>query len=286
MFWFFILPCVGFMVWASFKLMSGLMAPAKPVDVFARIQTIRSARTSADRWQSAYALSQELQRMIHDGELAKMPPEPKQKLYSNLEELLRVHATDARLKRYLLLTLGQMGDLAALPPLEEGLSEKDPEIRFFSAWGFIDVLSKHPEAQTQVRLQTVASWARDSDSSLRKIAGSFLAQQKSPLFFSQVLKLLSDSDVEVRWNTAVALASTGHLEAVPVLSEMFDLQKLRALDMKTGKDLRQLVASGYAAAKKLGNAEVLSKAQSLRQQAKPQTAEGRAILGALKDSRL
>src|SRR4051812_44533873 len=101
MFWFFILPCVIFLIWASFKLVNVAMQPKHDKDVFARLADIRAARTAGDRWQAAYGVSQELQKLIHQNQLASLPEEKKSQLYSELNELLRVHSTDSRLKRYL-----------------------------------------------------------------------------------------------------------------------------------------------------------------------------------------
>ncbi len=282
MFWFFILPCVLFLFWASFKLVNVALQPATKKDVFVRLTEIRAAKTSGDRWQAAYGVTQELQRLMHEKELEKFPEEKKSKLYSELNDLLRILSTDSRLKRYLLLTLGQMGDVRALPSLEEGLKDKDPEIRFFSAWGYIDILSKNPQVANQERIGLVKSWLNDGDPALKKISASFLVQQKNfPAMVGEVEKQLHDADIEVRWNAAVALASIGKSEAKSTLIECFDLKKLRDFSPKSAKDLNQVVAAAYGAAKKLNDPELLKKAAALRAQVNPSSPEGRAILSAL-----
>jgi len=246
-----------------------------------RLSEIRAAKSAGDRWQAAYGVSQELQKLIHSKKLASMPEEKKIQLYTELDDLLKIHSTDARLKRYLLLTLGQMGELRALPALEEGLKDKDPEIRFFSAWGFIDILTKNPEALTAERSEVVSLWLNDEDPALKKVAASFLVQQKDKKYVGLVEKQLKDADREVRWNAAVALASVGNIESKATLLECFDLRTLRDFSPKSAKDLEQVLATAYQAAKKLGDEEVLAKAAQLKSMVDNSTPEGRAILAAI-----
>ena len=279
MLWFFVVPALVFMGWASYSLISGALHP-KPRDVFTKLQEISNAKTTGDRWQAAYGLAQGLQQMIRDGEIKKLPAEKRAELFGELDHLLEVHSTDSRLKRYLLLTMGQMGEAAALPALERGFGDKDPEVKFFSSWGYIDLLDKNPSEKTPARLQKISVWLTDEDPALRKVASTFLAQQGGE-YPHAVQALLNDKNVEVRWNAAVALASIGDKSATPVLMEMFDLQKLRLVEFKNSKDLATLLATAKRAATKLGDAEVLDQIQKLKSSATASTPEGRAILGGL-----
>jgi len=281
MLYFFILPCVGFVIWAAIKLGGAMVETQSPKDAFDRLTLLKSARNSGDRWQAAYGLSQEIHRMMRDKELDNLSEEKKNTLYSELKTLLETNASDARLKRYLLLTLGQMGDSLALPSLESALDDPDNEIRFFSAWGFIDILRKHPEEKTPARLDRIFAWIDLEDTAFQKIAATFLVQEKNPRYTQGVRKQLSNQNVEVRWNAAVALASMNEDGATETLAEIFDLENLRALNLKTSKDLAQLLAAAYGAALKLGDETIIDAAQKLRSQSNPKTPEGRAIHAAI-----
>jgi hypothetical protein len=278
---FFVIPAVIFMLWASVKLMGAALQP-KPQDVYTKLEEIRTARSTGDRWQAAYALSQGLQKMIRDGEIEKLDPAKREELYKQLDELLKVHASDARLKRYLLLTLGQMGDPRGLTALEAGFDDKDAEVRFFSAWGFLDIMGKHPEQITEERLGKISQWLKSEDPALRKIGATFLVQQRKGAYIPEVEKLLKDEDREVRWNTAVALASLGVKSSAPVLKEVFDLKTLRDVGFKNFQDMQQLLLAAYGAAKKLNDPTVLAAATALKESVNPGNPEGRAIHGALK----
>ena len=282
MFYFFILPCVGFLIWAAIKLGGAMMEDQKPQGAFERIELLKHARNSGDRWQAAYGLSQEIHRMMRDHELEKLPPAKTVELYHELTDLMSKNATDDRLKRYMLLMLGQMGDPLGLPALETGLHDKDPEIQFFAAWGYIDILGKRPETRTPERLKVVQGWLNASDPALQKIASAFLVQQKNPALIADVKKLLKSDNVEVRWNTAVALASVGDRDSIPMLKQMFDINKLRELNIHTSKDLAQLVAAGFQAAQKLGDPEVIALAEKLKSDSNANTPEGRAIHAAIR----
>lgn len=283
MFWFFVLPCVFFLFWASYKLIGVSTRPRIEKTIFVRLDEIRQAKSPGDRWQAAYELSQELQKIIREKGLEAMDPAKKEQLFSELTDLLNRHATDTRLKRYLLLTLGQTGDMRALPALHTGLNDTDSEVKFFSAWGFIEVLNRNTAAATPENLATVAQWLHAEDPALRKIGATFLVQQRDSIYREAVKKQFGDKDPEVRWNAAVALASVQDSSAAPILGEIFELSKLRAVDFKTTKDLQQLVATATQAAHKLRDPDILKKMDVLRGQAQKaiQTPEGAAILRGL-----
>lgn len=282
MFWFFILPCLVFLFWASFKLVNEAFKPKPERDVFSRLEDIKKAKTSGDRWKAAYNVSQELQKIIRDKKLATMNPVKKEELYVQLDSFLKAHKEDVRLKRYLLLTLGQMGEVRALPSLEEGFTDKDSEVRFFSAWGYLEILGKNPPEITPQRLQKISVWLTDKDSSLQSIATTFLVQHENVVSYrSEIRKLLTHADRQLRWNSAVALASVKDPAAKTVLLEIFDLRKLREWNPPSTKDLEALLGAALGAALKLDDAQVLTAARALRSQVSPQNPEGRTVLRAL-----
>jgi len=278
---FFVLPCLGFIVWASWSLIGGLLEK-KPQDVPARIEAVKNARSSGDRWQAVYALSQELQRMKSRGEWdTKVSPEQKTQLFDGLVQMQKEHASDLRFKKYVLLTLAQFGNAEVLPAIRSELAATDPETRFYAAWAYIELLSKNEVARTHENLAVVRGWLVDEDPAFRKVAATFLVQFDFAQSGGDVAALLSDKDQEVRWNTAVALASVGQDSAIETLKEMFDLSKIRTMDLRSLEDLKQLLASAYEAARKLGREDVLGEARKLKSLVDPATPEGAAIHAAL-----
>jgi HEAT repeat protein len=279
---FFVIPCLGFIVWASWSLIGGFLEK-KPQDVPARIEAVKKARSSGDRWQAVYALSQELQRMKSRGEWeTQVSPEQKRQLFDSLVEMQKEHGTDLRFKKYVLLTLGQFGTPEVLSAIREEMKNPDPEIRFYAAWSYIEILSKNESARTDEALAEVRAWLKDSEAAFRKIAATFLVQYDLAASRASVEALLKDNELEVRWNSAVALASVGIESAVPTLKEMFDLKLIRQMDLRSLEDLKQLLASAYEAARKLGRDDVLQEAKKLKGLVDPATPEGTAIHEALK----
>lgn len=278
---FFVLPCVGFIAWASWSLIAGLME-AKPQDIPARIEAVKKARSTGDRWQAVYALSQELQKMKVKGEWeTQVTPEQKKELFTTLTEMQASHGADLRFKKYVLLTLGQFGTVDVLPAVKNELSSEDPETRFYAAWALLELLSKNESYRTKDSLETVHAWLKDEDPAFRKIAATFLVQYQKEESLSEVKALLDDKNTEVKWNAAVALSSVGDASAANVLKEMFDLKMIRTLDLRSLEDLKQLLSSAIEAARKLGRDDVLQAAEELKAQVNPDTPEGKAIHGAL-----
>lgn len=282
MLWFFIIPCVGFLLWAGYQWVGALTSgPAPSVGIEKQIDKIKTARTPGDRWQAAYGLSQDLQKMRRTNDWESLDSTRKEKINSDLSDLLKKFSSDSRLTKYLLLTLGQLKDSASLAAISQFLKSKDSDQKFFSAWAFLEILQNRPEAITEEHLATVIGWLRDEDPGFRKIAASFLAQRRDPKISNQILPLLEDPNVEVRWNAAVALTTVGDSRGHKVLGEVFSLENLRSLNFRSSKDLTQLVAAAWGAAIISGNAELVSLGRKLKTTVSPSTPEGRAIHSAI-----
>src|SRR5438128_10971202 len=87
------------------------------------LNTIRSG-SSHERWQAAYQLSKSLKR----GEAARYP---------NLEQdvasiYVQSKSDDPRIRRYLSMVLGTLGDRRATPLLLDGLNDRDPDNRIYA----------------------------------------------------------------------------------------------------------------------------------------------------------
>jgi HEAT repeat protein len=277
MFWFFLLPCLGFMIWASVKLIRGISHKEAPTPLLTKVLKIKDAKSPGDRWQNAYALSQDIQKILHTGGLEQLPSKDKDLLFSEMAGLLEKNSSDTRLKRYLLLTLGQMQDSQALPILKQYTKDLDAEVSFFSSWGMIEILSKHPDAVSLAYLDEIVSWLDSKDASLQKISASFLVQQKNPEYITKVKSQLSSANLEVRWNAGVALASVKEAAAASTLKEIFDVTNLRQASIKSTKDLEQLIAAAADGAVKLGDASVLAKGIELRNSLDQKSPESKAI---------
>jgi HEAT repeat protein len=280
MLWFFLLPAFGFLGWATYQLVTGMGNKAPVSSLVEKARAIEKGRSDGDRWKAAYALAEELLKKSKEGAYKNLPEEEKKEIITALQDLVDRYKDDLRLKKYLILTTGRLGDKAALPLLKKGLTDADEDLRFYSAWGYLDTLSTNKQLITEADKVEIRSWLSKDNAALKKIATSFLVQHDSESL-PTVLALLKDQDKEVRWNTGVALASVGKVEGKKTLEEIFDLKNLRDFGFRSAKDMEQLLKAAKVAALKLADTDVISKMETLKKSANLDTPEGKAIKSAL-----
>ncbi len=280
MLWFFLVPAFAFLGWATYQLVSGYSSKKVESTLVEKARAIEKGRSDGDRWKAAYALAEELLKKSKEGSYQKLPETERKEILEALNSLMVQFKEDSRLKKYLILTAGRLGDMQALPLVKSGLSDKDADLRFYSAWGYLETLAANPSAIQKADLLEVRAWLKSDDTAFKKIAASFLVQ-KDPEGLSEVLLLLKDKDKEVRWNTSVALASVGRGEGSNGLKEIFDLTNLRDFGFRSAKDMEQLLRAAKVAALKLNDTEVIQKMEALKKVASSDTPESKAIRSAL-----
>jgi HEAT repeat protein len=171
------------------------------------------------RWQAAFELSKVLQ--------AKKDPALKDaKFAAEAVKLFEDSASDdPRVRRYLALALGRLGDRAAVPALRKALdaSASDSETVIYAVWalGSIGDPAALPEL---VRL------AACEDRGLRKAAVHALGVFDRPEAHAALVAALADAAPDVRWNAALALGRRGDPAATPVLLQMLDRASLTKLE--------------------------------------------------------
>ena len=227
------------------------------------LNTIRSG-SSHERWQAAYQLSKSLKR----GEASRYP---------NLEQdvasiYIGSKNDDPRIRRYLSMVLGTLGDRRATPVLLDGLNDKDPDNRIYVLLALGEL--KDPAAIPKIELVSA-----DADKDVRKTAYFTLGEIGAPTGVAALEKGLSDEVAEVRWNAAMSLTRFNDTRAVPVLREMLDRSRLDQVhDMREDQkeDAMIMAMAPYA---RLGDGEARENLQriaasdrSLRVRAEAKTA--------------
>src|ERR1043166_9179649 len=167
------------------------------------LNEIRSG-SAHERWQAAYQLSKSLKR----GEA---------KRYPNLEQQvasLYVSAKhdDPRIRRYLSMVLGSLGDRRATPLLLDALDEKDVETRIYALLALAEL--RDPAAVPRVITLT-----NDDEKDVRKTALYALGAMGDPRAVPALVNALQDETPDVRFNAAVALSRFGDKRAIGVLRE-------------------------------------------------------------------
>jgi HEAT repeat protein len=254
---FFIFPlaivgvCVA--VFVIFGLIAGESKGAR--DFLTEVRTGGANR----RWQAAFELSKVLQA-------GKDPALADPKFRADLRKLFQDAKTDdPRVRRYLALALGRLGDPAAVPVLLEALQDEgtevhpvDPETRVYALWALGAI--GDPAALPELRAR-----AKDEDAGLRKAAIHALGGLPGAEARATLLAGLEDAAEDVRWNAALALARRGETAAVPVLLQMTDRAHLETVPGLTGEQREQAILEAVASAAGLPSPELQAALGRLRE---------------------
>lgn len=164
-----------------------------------------------ERWQAAYQLSQ----LINVGEAKKYP-----NLVEQVTTIYRQAKTDdPRIRRYLSMVLGNLGDRRATPVLVEALSDPDVETRIYAALA----LGRLKDPQAVPRLLEVF---RSDENDVRKAAAYALGELGDRRAVPALAAAFEDQKPDVRYNAAIAMARLGETSAIGVVREMLDRSRL------------------------------------------------------------
>ena len=214
------------------------------------VNDIRNGSTHR-RWQAAYQLSKSLKR----GEAAKYP-----NLGPDVIAIYqRAKNDDPKVRRYLSIVLGRIGDRRATPVLVEALSDPSTETRIYAMWALGELGDPASVGPIQVQL-------RSDDHDLRKTAVYVLGQLGSKDSTPLMVAALDDPSSDVRWNAALALSRFGDERALPTLRAMMDRQVLaRAKENLREDQKEEAIISGMAAYAKMRGKEALPELQAVAQ---------------------
>ena len=210
-----------------------------PRDYLDLIRTGSSNR----RWQAAYELSRVIQ-------LGKDPDLSDPRLVIEMVTLFEnAEGDDTRVRRYLALALGRLGDAHAVPALLEHVEgvrrgegpDGDPETHIYAVWalGAIGDDAAVPE---------LVAMTTHEDPGLRKTAVHALGVFPSEEATGALRGALDDSVDDVRWNAAMALARQGDTAALPVLEQMLDREQLARAEVATPEQMEEILLQAVAVA--------------------------------------
>ena len=125
---------------------------------------------------------------------------------------------DPRVRQYLALTLGRLtppisADARVL--LVEALSDQDSQTRISAIWALGS--SGDPSVAPEIERQY-----KSDDAGVRKMAVYALGSLPAGTGDNTLVAALDDSQADVQWNAAIALARHGRHEGVEVLKRMLD----------------------------------------------------------------
>jgi HEAT repeat protein/nitrate reductase NapE component len=168
------------------------------------------------RWQAAFELSKVLQA-------GKDPALKDPKFGSELCQLFADSANDdPRVRRYLALAMGRLGDRRAVALLRAAVADEgqagrpaDADTQIYAIWA-LGAIGDPTALPDLVRV------AASSDAGLRKAAVHALGAFPGDESRQALVGALADAVEDVRWNAAIALARRGDLAATPVFLTLLD----------------------------------------------------------------
>jgi HEAT repeat protein len=206
--------------------------------------------SSHERWQAAYQLSRSIER----GEAKKYP-----NLAPDVGRLYTASKNDdPRIRRYLSMVLGKLGDRRATPLLVEGLKDQDVDNHVYALLALGELGDPHAVPALLPELKS-------SEKDVRKTAAYALGQLGDPSSVPALAAAMSDPVADVRFNTALALARFNDPRALPGLHEMLDrshLDKLPGMRDDQKEDAMIVAMGPY---EKLAGREALPDLQKLAQ---------------------
>ena len=186
------------------------------------------------KFQAAYELSKSIKR----GEAKQYP-----NLAEQVVEVYRASKDDdPRIRQYLTLVLGKIGDRRATPALIEALREPIVETRIYA-------LVALAELRDPAALPAILEAARDPEKDVRKTALFTLGQYDDARTIPVLAAALEDPVPDVRYNAALSLARHGDKRAANTLRDMLDRGRLdRVTGMRPDQKEEAMLAaiSAYA----------------------------------------
>jgi HEAT repeat protein len=193
-----------------------------------------------ERWQAAYQLSQ----LINVGEARKYP-----NLVNDIAKVYEDAKTDdPRIRQYLSMVLGNLGDRRATPLLVAALGDPTEETRIYAA---LALGRLHDPAAVPPLVKTFSSDERD----VRKAAAYALGEIGDRRAVEPLFGALSDPIADVRFNAAIALARLGDTRAIGVVREMLDRSRLDRVEGMRPEQKEQTMLAAIPALTKIAPEE-------------------------------
>jgi HEAT repeat protein len=210
------------------------------------------------RWQAAFELSKVLQ--------AGKDPALRDEAF--VQELIRTFQEadrdDPRVRRYLALALGRLGDRRAVPSLRAAAaapadgSSTDPETRVYAVWALGAIAD-------EAALPELRAIAADPDAGLRKAAVHAMGAFPDAATREALARALEDPVEDVRWNAALGLARHGDRRAAPTLARMLDRSQLAGVPGLTPEQQDEALLEAVKGAARLADAELAPALTRLRE---------------------
>jgi HEAT repeat protein len=166
------------------------------------------------RWQAAFELAKQLNNMERLEQ--RSDADDLEGLVPGMIDVFEsADQDDPRVRRYMALALGNVGDARAVPVLLGALSDDDPETRIYSIWALGSIGDKRA-------LVPLLELAQDDDPGIRKMVVYSLGALRAEEARDTLRAALEDYQMDVAWNAAIALAQLGDASGKERILQMLD----------------------------------------------------------------
>ncbi|HXI14134.1 MAG TPA: HEAT repeat domain-containing protein [Thermoanaerobaculia bacterium] len=211
------------------------------------VNEIRSG-SSHQRWQAAYQLSKSLKRgeALSDPDLQRDVAD----LYSKSKN------DDPKVRRYLSMVLGRMGDRRSTPLLLDGLKDSDTETRIYA-------LLALGELKDASAVPAIVALTRDDESDIRKSAVYALGAIGDAAAIPVLVESMNDPVADVRWNASLALSRFGDRRSLPGLRQMLDRKIVAAAPDVKERQTEETMIAAIAAWARLSGKDGLAELRAI-----------------------
>ncbi len=212
------------------------------------LQEIRTGGVNR-RWQAAFELSKLLNHQPEQAKEEGLVPEM-------VAQFQSAESDDPRVRRYLALALGHLGDPEAVPALLDGIEDEDPETRIYSIWS----LGRIRDARA---VEPLVGLARNDDPGIRKMAVYSLGMLGEQKAVPVLQATLDDSTFDVAWNAAIALAQLGDDSGRGRILQMLDREFLDSLAEMTEEQRAEAMVTAIKGAMLLGGEDLHQRLEAI-----------------------
>lgn len=182
------------------------------------------------RWQAAYELSKQIRQ-------AKISEEKAEKIVDQLGRIYKKESdeSDSRLRQYVILCLAQLGHPEALSVFKNSLQDSSADVVIYTLWG----LGSLKESDVSL----IEPFLTNEDPAIRKVSAFTLGVIGDPKTIPWLKETLKDSEPDVQWNGALALAQMGDSAGLEVIHQMLDPTYLVQFKLMTPPQKEALIES-------------------------------------------
>lgn len=249
--------CVG--VFLLFGSLAGDRKDAREILEEIRRNDVHSVFDKNARWHAARDLPGRIER---ERDALRLDPSFREALVALFED---TRYPDARMRGWMALSLGKLGDPAAAPAIEKGLSDAGEEAaltRYTCAWAL-------GALQAAGSVPALAPLLDDPDPSVRQMTAYALGAIGTPAAATALAKALTDERPAVRWTAAVWL---GRRRDPAALSVLRTLLAPGPGDPRPEPDRDQILEQAARAAGALGDPSLKAALESLAADPSPRVA--------------